>query len=75
MKFWCNFAEIRDHPSFSQGWKEGEDLPSLMQGLHNLKYPEDCNFKCKKYRFRKKYMFAIVSYMEVLKAKKNCKLN
>ena len=64
---------------FIQGWKEGEDLPPLMQGLQDLKYspdentPEELaknykedgnfNFKCKKYRF------ATASYTEGLKVK------
>jgi len=71
--------EMQKHPFFNQGWKEGEDLPPLMQGLQDLKYspdentPEELaknykedgnfNFKCKKYRF------ATASYTEGLKVK------
>lgn len=71
--------EMQKHPFFNQGWKEGEELPPLMQGLQDLKYspdentPEELaknykedgnfNFKCKKYRF------ATASYTEGLKVK------
>merc|ERR1712025_363484 len=71
--------ETQKHPFFNQGWKEGEELSPLMQGLQDLKYspdentPEELaknykedgnfNFKCKKYRF------ATASYTEGLKVK------
>lgn len=71
--------EMQQHPFFNQGWKEGEELSPLMQGMQDLKYspdentPEDLaknykedgnfNFKCKKYRF------AVASYTEGLRAK------
>lgn len=71
--------EMQQHPFFNQGWKEGEALSPLMQGMQDLKYsPEEntkeelainykedgnFNFKCKKYRF------AVASYTEGLRAK------
>lgn len=71
--------EMQQHPFFNQGWKEGEELSPLMQGLQDLKYspdentPEELaknykedgnfNFKCKKYRF------AVASYTEGLRTK------
>jgi len=71
--------EMQQHPFFNTGWKEGEELSPLMQGLQDLKYspdentPEELaknykedgnfNFKCKKYRF------AVASYTEGLKTK------
>ena len=70
---------MQKHPFFNQGWKEGEELSPLMQGMQDLKYsplentPEELarhykedgnfNFKCKKYRF------ATASYTEGLKAR------
>jgi len=69
--------EMASHPFFNQGWKEGEELSPLMQGMQDLKYspdentPEELannykedgnfNFKCKKYRF------ATASYTEGLR--------
>ena len=70
--------EMQAHPFFNKGWKDGEELSPLMQGMQDLKYSPDentkeelaksykedgnFNFKCKKYRF------AVASYTEGLKA-------
>lgn len=72
--------EMKAHPFFNQeGWKDGEELSPMMQGMQELKYSPDenspdelannykedgnFNFKCKKYRF------ATASYTEGLNAR------
>lgn len=69
--------EMEDHPLFTKGFNEGQELSPLLQGIQDLKYSPDentpaelaanykedgnFNFKCKKYRF------AAASYSEGLK--------